>query len=88
MIFNNLLPWGLNWSWGDVTVSRLTSFLPDPDVPSSRLAPDDREPCDSRRPLLPEKSEKKNSYPEHEKKTELHLCQQISMELLKKYFNI
>lgn len=34
---------------------RLTSFLPE--VPSSRLAPEDREPCDSRRPLLPEKSE-------------------------------
>lgn len=39
-----------------------TSFLPEPDVPSSRLAPDDRDPWDSRRPLLPEKSEKQSSY--------------------------
>lgn len=40
---------------------RLTSFLPDPDVPSSRLAPEDSEPWDSRRPLLPEKSEKQHT---------------------------
>ena len=35
---------------------RLTSFFPDPDVPRSRLAPEDREPWDSRRPLISDKS--------------------------------
>lgn len=35
---------------------RPTSIFPDPDVPSSKLAPEDSEPWDSRRPLIAEKS--------------------------------
>lgn len=35
---------------------RPTSVFPDPDVPSSKLAPEDSEPWDSRRPLIVEKS--------------------------------
>lgn len=52
-----LKPQNLTASWPLLTSPRgLASFFPVPDVPSSRLAPDDSEPWDSRRPLLPEKS--------------------------------
>lgn len=44
------------------SLRELTSFLPDPDVPSSRLAPEDREPWDSRRPLLPAKSKQNSTF--------------------------
>lgn len=51
--------WFRRWSGVAACLwERLTSFLPDPEVPSSRLAPDDREPWDSRRPLLPAKSKR------------------------------
>lgn len=44
----------------------LTSFFPEAELPSSRLAPEDKEPCDSLRPSFPEKAKAtENIYGNH-----------------------